>query len=50
MTSLGHGKSGICLMWPPGYMLVLLIEMENKAEEACLVGRYGVKGRSNGEK
>ena len=50
MTSLGHDKSDIRLMWTPGYMLVLLIEVENKAEEAGLVGRYGVKGRSNGEK
>ena len=39
VTSLGHDKSDIHLMWPPGYMLVLLIEVENKAEEAGLVGR-----------
>lgn len=44
MTSLGHGKSDICLMWPPGYMLVL-IEVENTAE-AGLVGRYGVRWRN----
>lgn len=50
MTSLGHDKSDICLMWTPGYMLVLLIEVENKAEEAGLVGIPSSKGRGNGEK